>query len=87
MGDRRCAPELSPIETRSTAAADDAAVEEPGNARDNFEWVLVAWPEVLATAERLLGAQLICECCGRQGRVTEVLEFAEWRRRRREETS
>lgn len=87
VGDRRCARELSPIETRSTAAAYEAAVKEPGNARDNLEWVLVAWPEVLATAEQLLGSQLICACCGRQGRVTEVLELAEWRRRRREETS
>ena len=87
VGDRRCAPELSPIETRSTAAAYEAAVEEPGNAHDNVEWVLVAWPEVLATAERLLGGQLSCACCGRQGRVTEVLELAEWRRRQREETS
>jgi hypothetical protein len=68
------------------AAAYEAAFEEPVGARDDLEWVLVAWPEVLATAEQLLGAQLVCPCCWRWGRVTEVLELAEWRRRC-EETS
>jgi hypothetical protein len=85
VGDRRCAPEQGHVETRAMTAAYEAAVEEPVDARDDLQWVLVAWPEVLAAAERLLGAQLVCPCCWRWGRVTEVLELAEWRRR--EETS
>lgn len=63
-------------------AAHKAAVEEPADARDDVEWVLVAWPETLVAAEQLLGAQFGCPCCGRWGRVTKVLELAEWRRRR-----
>jgi hypothetical protein len=86
VGDRRCAPEQGGVETRATTAAYQAAVEEPADARDTLEWVLVAWPEVLAAAERMLGEQLGCPCCWRRGRVTEVLELAEWRRRC-EETS
>lgn len=82
VGDRRCTAEPGPIEARATATY-ETAVKEPGDARE-FEWVLVAWPEVLATAEQLLGSQLTCRCCGRQGRVTSVLKLAEWRRRREE---
>jgi hypothetical protein len=84
VGDRRCAPEQGHVETRATAAYEAAVEEQPVDARDNLEWVLVAWPEVLAAAEQLLGARLACPCCGRRGRVTEVLELAKWRRRRLE---
>lgn len=87
VGDRRCMPQATRIDTRATTAAYETAVEEFGDgARNDFEWVLVAWPEVLAAAKQLLGSQIMCRCCGRLGRVSEVLELAEWRRRR-EETS
>lgn len=86
VGDRRCAPEGGPIEARAQTAAHQATEEKSDASREELEWVLVAWPEVLAAAVQLVGAQLTCPCCGREGRVVEVLEFAEWRRRR-EETS
>lgn len=87
VGDRRCEAERGQVQTRATTAAYQAAVEEKSDARRELEWVLVAWPGLLATAEQLLGTRVACPCCGRAGQVVEVLERDEWRWRRREESS
>lgn len=84
VGDRRCAPEQGQVQLCATTAGYEVAVEEKSDARPELEWVLVAWPGLLAIAEQMLGAQVRCPCCGRQGRVTEVLELDEWHRRREE---
>jgi hypothetical protein len=84
VGDRRCQGERGQVLTRATTAAYQVAVEEQTNARRELEWVLVAWPGLLAAAELLLGTMVACPCCGRRGRVAEVLELDEWRRARRE---
>lgn len=68
-------------------AAYQVVVEEKSDARRELEWVLVAWPGLRAAAEQMLGAYVLCPCCGREGGVTEVLELDEWHRRRREKTS
>jgi hypothetical protein len=83
VGDRRCGAEEGGIERLATAAACQAD-EEPENEGEELEWKLVAWPEVLARAWQLLGSQLECGCCGRRGRVMEVLALDEWRRQRAE---
>jgi len=87
VGDRRCAPERGRVQTRAMTAAYQVVVEEKSDARRELEWVLVAWPGLRAAAEQMLGAYVVCPCCGREGRVTEVLELDEWHRRRREKTS
>lgn len=65
----------------------ESAAEEASDARREVDWVLVAWPGLLLAAQKLLGMKLTCPCCGRWGRVAQVLELDEWRRRCREETS
>lgn len=52
-------------------------------ALDRLEWVLVAWPELLAAARVRLGTETSCPFCGRQGRVAEVISIERWRRRSR----
>ncbi len=81
VGDRRCVPERGHVDTGATVAAYEVTGEEP-DARDDVEWVLVVWPEVQASAEQLVGRALSCRCCGRRGRVIEVLALAEWCRRK-----
>lgn len=45
-----------------------------------LEWVLVAWPELLAAAQGRQGSEATCPFCGRQGRVAQVVSVDEWRR-------
>lgn len=82
VGDRRCEPERGQVQTLATTAAYQTAVEEKSDAGREVEWVLVAWPGLSAAAEQMLGTRVACPCCGRYGRVVEVLELAQWRRRR-----
>lgn len=82
VGDRRCEGEQGQVLTRATTAA--YAVEEKKDAREELEWVLVAWPGLMAIAEQMRGTKVSCPCCGREGRVVQVLELDEWHRRRQE---
>ena len=59
---------------------DDEVREAPGAP---LEWVLVAWPEVLAVASRRQGTEARCPYCGRRGRIVEVTSIERWRRRSR----
>jgi hypothetical protein len=83
VGDRRTEPEKGQLETATTTAPCER-VEESCNAPgqdegERVEWLLVAWPELLAEAAQLLGAQVECPCCGRRGPVARVLELDDWR--------
>lgn len=42
------------------------------------EWVVVAWPEVLEEAKRLLGTEVGCPGCGRRGVVAAVVSRDDW---------
>lgn len=44
------------------------------------EWILVAWPEVMAAARQRLGTEATCPFCGRRGQVVRVVSVDEWRR-------
>jgi hypothetical protein len=84
VGDRRTEPEKGQLHTVTTTAPYERGIEEncgvPGQDGDEqVEWVLVAWPELLAEAAQLLGTQVECPCCGRQGHVVRVLELDDWR--------
>lgn len=83
MGDRRCGTEQDSVEVPVSTVA-HPAVEERCDDDPQLEWVLVAWPEVLSAAEGLAGLEVRCGCCGRTGRVIEVLVRGSWRRRRQE---
>lgn len=87
VGDRRCDGEQGQVLTPVATAAYVAATEEKRDARSELEWVLVAWPGLVAVAEQMLGTWVACPCCCRAGRVIEVLEVDEWRRRRWRGTS
>jgi hypothetical protein len=44
------------------------------------EWVLVAWPELLAQAQQRLGTEASCRFCSRRGQIVRVISIEEWRR-------
>jgi hypothetical protein len=81
VGDRRCPEDEASVEGASAEGGEPAA-EEPDDApvRDDGEWVLVAWPGLLAAAIRLQGKRVACSICARVGVVVEVVELAVWRR-------
>lgn len=84
VGDRRTEPEKGQLQTVTTTAPYERGVEEncdaPGRDEgERVEWVLVAWPELVAEAAQLLGTQVECACCGRRGPVARVLELDDWR--------
>ena len=66
--------------------AEPAIAVSPEGAQEAkpVEWVLVAWPELLAAARRRLGAEASCPFCGRRGRIARVVCIEEWRRRQRQ---
>lgn len=43
-----------------------------------LEWLLVAWPELLAAATQLLGSLVACPRCGRRGVVVRVVPLDGW---------
>lgn len=67
---------LEPAVTLLPAVVVEAAPAE----REPVEWILVAWPEVLATARRRLGTEASCPFCGRRGRIVRVVTLHEWQR-------
>lgn len=78
MGDRRCADVSERVQVAAvTKPVSGVARETNGGSHEvveAVEWVLVAWPGLLATAKELLGKQVECRCCGRRGRVARVVE-------------
>jgi hypothetical protein len=82
--DRRCVVPSGRLQVVSAAAR--SAAEEPRSDRMResppVEWILVAWPGLLALARRLLGTEMVCPFCGRVGRVVRLVALDEWRRRR-----
>ena len=86
VGDRRCALGEGQLQTPAATAARQSAVEERGDGPgqtegEGVEWVLVTWPRLRASAERLLGEPVACSCCGRRGTVVQVVDVGRWRRR------
>jgi hypothetical protein len=84
VGDRRLGPASCEVQRVASASPYAHAVEEgrgePGEDEgERVEWVLVAWPGVLAAAGALLGAEVECPGCGRRGPVVRVVSLAEWR--------
>lgn len=79
--DRRCAPVQGRLEMLATAA--HQAAQEPRRVplshRAPVEWLLVAWPGLLAAARRQLGAKEACTLCGRQGWVRRVVPLEVYR--------
>lgn len=58
----------------------DAVVSKPDSIP--VQWLLVAWPGLLAAAIRLMGTQLSCPCCGRSGPVVRAIDAAAWHQAR-----
>lgn len=63
------------------------SVEEPGREvlevepeQTRVEWVLVAWPGLLAAAGLRVGTEVSCAACGRTGRIRRVVSHEEWAR-------
>ena len=85
MGDRRCEPNEGQIQVLVATAAHKLTVEEPDDepARregEQVEWILVVWPTLVAIAQQMLGEEVACPCCGRNGHIAEVVELASWKR-------
>lgn len=81
-GELRALPSTAPHAVAETLdAASVPPVEE--KRAERVAWVLVAWPEMLASARRREGTYARCPFCGRQGRVVEVISVEQWRRRPR----
>ena len=87
VGDRRCDEEQGRLQvavaTASVPVVREAASGSVRRTTRKVEWLLVAWPGLLAAAARLLGAQVACPCCGRMGLVARVLLLETWREARR----
>ena len=86
-GELRARPSTAPLAVSETDAALVSTVIEAPElgepALGRLEWILVAWPELLAAARLRLGTETSCPFCGRQGRVGEVISIERWRRRSR----
>jgi hypothetical protein len=85
VGDRRLEADEGRVEMLGNAAPYERAEEEPGDEPiqaqptvEPLEWVLVAWPELLAAANRQLGFSVACSGCGRRGVVVRVVPLADW---------
>jgi hypothetical protein len=83
VGDRRLEPHQGQLQIVAAVAPYVRAIEEnrdgPGrHEREGVEWVLVAWPGLLTKAEQMLGTQVGCAGCGRQGTVVRVLSLDDW---------
>lgn len=81
VGDRRLEPEHGELEIVSAAAPYALAVEgsRDESAEDiELEWLIVAWPGLLAEAEEWLGTRVGCPCCAREGAVVRVVGLDVW---------
>jgi len=88
VGDHRCREKsgelrVPPSTVLHAVWETDAALVKHSAVPARLEWILVAWPELLAAARRRLGTETSCPFCGRQGRVVEVMPIERWRRRSR----
>lgn len=84
VGDRRLEPEEGQLQMLPTTAAYTRVGEEicdaPVSAEaEKSEWLLVAWPELLAAATWWVGSQVSCPGCGRRGVVVRVVSLDDWR--------
>lgn len=84
VGDRRLESVEGRVQMLPTAALYARAEEETGDVPralhtvEPLEWVLVAWPELLAAATWLLGSPVACPGCGRRGVVVRVVSRDDW---------
>lgn len=83
VGDRRLESGDGQLQGPSTAAplrcvAEESPDEASSPEAKRVEWVVVAWPEVLEEAKRLLGTEVGCPGCGRRGLVVAVVSRDDW---------
>lgn len=83
VGDRRLVLQSSEVQRVDPASPSVHAIEEghsepEEDKEERVEWVLVAWPGVLAAAAAMLGAEVECPGCGRRGPVVRVVSLADW---------
>lgn len=85
VGDRRLEVDEGQIEMLGNAAPYERAKEEPRDEPtqahptvEPLEWLLVAWPELLAAANKQLGLSVACPGCGRRGVVVRVVSLDDW---------
>lgn len=86
VGDRRLESAQGELQIVATAAPCERAVEEkrddgPDEDKqdEQREWLLVAWPSLLAEAESWLGTVVACPGCARKGIVGRVVVLDDWR--------
>lgn len=72
-----------PSSDGAPASSGDDATAAQAAPDHEFEWTMVAWPDLLAAARERLGTLVACPVCGRSGIVTEVATLDEWYRRSR----
>jgi hypothetical protein len=61
-----------------SGSREEPSAESRGGELASVEWTMVAWPGLLATARRRLGAEVVCPTCGRRGIIKRVLALAQW---------
>ena len=81
VGDRRLEAKHGELQIVSAAAPYALAVEEirdePGEDIE-LEWLIVAWPGLLAEARKWLETRVGCPRCGREGTVVRVVGLDVW---------
>ena len=81
VGDRRLEAKNGELQIVSAAAPYALAVEEirdePGEDIE-LEWLIVAWPGLLAEAQTWLETRMECPWCGRKGTVVRVVGLDVW---------
>jgi hypothetical protein len=85
VGDRRCAPVQGRLQLPATVVLEHAAREQSDAASRSsnaVEWLVVAWPGLVAMATRLVGTTVACPCCERAGLIARILPLEDWKRRR-----
>lgn len=81
VGDRRLAATHGELQIVSAAAPYALAAEEIRDAPSEdieLEWLIVAWPGLLAAASGWLGARVECPWCGREGTAVRVVGLDVW---------
>jgi len=81
VGDRRLEATHGELQIVSAATHYALAVEEIRNEpiKDiELEWIIVAWPGLLAEAEKWLGTRVECPWCEREGTVVRVVGLDVW---------
>lgn len=81
VGDRRLESAHDELQIVSAAAPYALAVEEIRDEPSEdveLEWLIVAWPGLLAETEKWLGTRVACPWCGREGTVVRVVGLDVW---------